>query len=212
VIRALALLAALFLAGCQSRPHGEPIARKPRREVCLKIKTTHGFGTAFLCRWDGKVGVMTAWHVVKNAHRAPAEVCGAGVTLEIRFEQVQEADLAWAELPEYPKEWHLLEVGPDAQVGEYLQCWGYGGGYLQMRSGDMADLDARDRITGNDVEKGGRYCGLEPGMSGGPVLDAAGRVVAVAVMKIPAGIYTFGLDGTMIAHSFQITCVAVDLP
>lgn len=178
--RILSLLAVLLLAGCATRRCAPPPPTElasPAR--CLLVTAGDARGTAFV------VGrrVLTAWHVVvkTNGH---AVVSARGVSLAVEFRQAESLDMGTADAPDpVPPGWGVYEGAAEPHVGDRLDSYGYMGD-----EGDFAHY--RGRVIGTVTFKGdaGRYltidCPVQRGMSGGPVVNERGEVVAILSAKM----------------------------
>lgn len=150
----------------------------PRTEVCLKVRTAFGQGTAFVLRHDRRVLLVTAYHCVSDLlPGVRATVLGNGVTREVEFHRFHDMDLAFAQ-GDIPEEWQAraLPVG-QVVLGEAVDAWGYGKGNLEMRHGSVLKyVPLKDHPEAAYLILD---CDVDGGMSGGPVVNARGEVVAL---------------------------------
>lgn len=210
---ALVSLAAcsLLISACAARPAVPPRVAAAVRDVPLYIKAARGSGSGFAARWNGKVGIITAWHVV-SAQNPEADVTGNGETARAVFERVGVTDVAWSERTFIPAKWVTLDVA-DPVIGELVDAWGYADGGLQHRQG----LIIREEVERNRfMAPEGRYvrlgCSVIQGMSGGPVLNKGGR--AVGVICLSDNESSFKVDPFGRAYDFQcrVELIAADIP
>ena len=138
-------------------------------------KITPGFGSAFAVIWNGKTGIMSAWHVINSSRfvtisgNGYKQACGP-------FVQLGRRDIAWCPMP-LPAQWVPLTTA-QAKPGAVVS-WGFP--YTTDRLTSYAGKDVGLSNFKEDRDKVVRQIeGLEiPGMSGGPVLNSSGQVVAV---------------------------------
>lgn len=136
-------------------------------------------GTAFAFIYNGKLGIMTAWHVLTMSKAKNLKVHGDGIVFNCGpFVQLGDNDIAWCETS-IPASWIPLKKAEPAVNYGTLTAWGFPQTENQLISYIGEDngpsLFKSDhhfmirRVIGKAI----------PGMSGGPVLNSNGDVVAV---------------------------------
>lgn len=188
-MRLPALLLPLILAACVGGPvRSRPPPVEPASVLVVATFDSTGSGFAVAGR------ILTAWHVVEDSGGA-AVVAGGGTARLVTFHRVEGMDLAEAPTPvPLPSSWLVYAVA-EAHVGDRVDALGsqegvplhFGGEVSRVFAGETSALALPGRYL--DVD-----CPVLRGMSGGPVLDARGDVVAVVTNR---------LDGHL---------VAVDIP
>jgi serine protease Do len=148
-------------------------------EVVVRTCGDQGWsGTAFLV---SETTAVTAHHVLADASEVRLELDGGTVEAQVSHVDVRN-DLAVLELAQ-PVEGHVFELAARSpQPGSQVAAIGYPMGEPKtLTVGSVSGLDREVRT------ESGRYSGLlqtdtaiNPGSSGGPVLDPTGRVVGVA--------------------------------
>lgn len=206
---AVALLA--LLSACSSARPPAKAAAPARRDVCLYVNANRGAGSGFAAEWNGKRGVMTAWHVVE-AHVSDADVTGNGVRLTgLVFDRVGVTDIAWCEREDLPAAWVVLRVS-DPIINELVDAWGWANGGLQHRQGivirEEVERDPHMAPEGRYVRLG---CPVIEGMSGGPVLNPGGRVVGVICLLDREKEWRF-TEGRWVLVGQRVELIAGDIP
>lgn len=177
-MRRLALVvAALALVGCASGVRGPRRARAPTEPApCLRVCSTVGCGSGFV------VGrrVITAWHVVGEAHGGGV-VSGGGVVVPLDFRQIGHGDVCEADAPDpVPASWAVYTLAEPVN-GETVDSLGYVAGTLTHYRGpiigDVPWFPGEGRYLSVDST-------VEHGMSGGPVLNQRGDVVAIVTNRL----------------------------
>ncbi len=181
ILLAAALLLACVLGGA-SRPNRKISAEECYRrsaEAVLYLRSYYpsgslkATGSGFILSEDGLV--VTAAHVVKGGDRiAAVQADGTELALTL-IQSCEDTDIALLRLPEgeYPA-LELAEVTPN--TGTVVRAMGYpikGTGIITegLLSAQCAQVNGKDRMLVT--------CDIVNGMSGGPILDACGRVVGV---------------------------------
>ncbi len=137
------------------------------------------WGSIFAAQWHGKIGVITAWHMIRDSEDYKFIV---GDRVFGPFIQINSADMAWCETS-LPVGWKaLITIYKD----DYLNndCWAIGWpdtiGYprgLEAYSGKVVGE------TKNSDFVGGKYLIVNgtavPGMSGGPIINKDGEVFGI---------------------------------
>lgn len=204
------LLVSLSISGCASGLRPPTAVAAASKETCLLLTTATGSGSAFACRWGGRVGVMTAWHCVRRGTHS-AMVAGGGTSQRITFAQVGESDVGWCQMA-VPAGWRVLDTA-EPVADEKCEAWGYGNKLLQMRRGSIDeigyDTEDEDQAAGTYLRMS---CGLEFGMSGGPVLNCSGRAVAVVVLGRIEREWSIDFEGKTISQVEFVRMIAVDIP
>lgn len=133
---------------------------------------TFGFGTVFALRLGDRHRLVSAAHVVDGTALVPG--CGGG-----RFAPVPGADLASAPLDAPPGAVALVPTADPVVAGELVLVAGHPlGGALTVRRGRVVTV-AEGSTFGQRAQVVVIEADVEPGFSGGPVVDADGAVVAV---------------------------------
>ncbi len=152
------------------------------------------FGTAFLVnRKAAGLGLITAWHVIDGIEM-PVSVHGKRGSISASFTRIGTTDLAWAPLTagpdgDCPEAWKAVPHGP-VSIGIDVQCWGFPEAGGLAHSNGIVRGRQISRVTGLFAQEGS-YINMDaeviPGMSGGPVVDANGYVIAVVVIRFVSG-------------------------
>lgn len=207
----LALLMALGLGACSAQPVAPRVAHVAVRDIPLYIKAARGSGSGFAARWNGKVGILTAWHVVES-QKAEADVTGNGETARAKFDRVGVTDVAWSERTFIPARWVTLDID-DPVIGEMVDAWGYANGGLHHRQGRVI---REEKERNRHMAPEGRYmrlgCDVIQGMSGGPVLNPAGRAVGVICLSDTATSFKVNRFGQPYDVEVRVELVAADIP
>ncbi len=191
-----------------------------RRAAVVRIfceEAAHGrsIGSGTLVRWNGRVVVLTARHVVRGAAKITVEIC----TGKAHAARVLATDPTWdcavLELMGRPAGVPVaeIELGPNAtqENGDRLESCGYGpDGRLAVNSGlFLGYRRSSAALQGPDdwMVISGR---ARPGDSGGPVFNARGRLVGVLwgtdgeeVVCVQAGRLHVLLEAAVPAHAYQ---------
>ena len=160
-----------------------------RRAVFL-IDSFDGTGTGFIIREDGLA--VTAFHVVEGQRWARV-LLDNGRLIDARVLAADIAnDVALLGLNGFPdEEFPRIEVVvDDVRVGDSIAVYGYpiesyfatkfAAGDLSVNQGIVSSI--RNRAEGGRVIQTDAV--LNPGNSGGPMVDSSGRVVGVVVSAI----------------------------
>ena len=154
------------------------------RIYCKDDARTRSIGSGTLVRWHGKLVVLTARHVIKDARRIIVELC----TRKTHYAKVLMVDATWdcavLELTGKPKgvEPAEIEFGPQAlqRDGDRLESCGYGpDGKLACNTGLFKGY-RRSGQTPNGPDDWMVISGhARGGDSGGGVFNRRGRLVGV---------------------------------
>lgn len=138
-----------------------------------------GFGSGFLVSADGLI--LTNAHVVAD-HDTMQVVLSDGRTLEgVVRARAEKLDLALVDLPGLGYPVLPLSTEPDAvQVGAWAASIGHGRGGIWTYTTGMVSNRYADR--GTTVFQ--TQIPVNPGNSGGPVLDRSGAVIGVVTSKL----------------------------
>ncbi len=154
------------------------------RIYCEEAAHGRSIGSGTLVRWNGRVVVLTARHVVRGAVKIVVELC----TRKTHEARVLKTDPTWdcavLELMGRPVGVPVaeIELGPNAtqKDGDRLESCGYGpDGQLAVNSGLFRGYRrsaAAPRGPDDWMVISGH---ARPGDSGGPVFNARGRLVGV---------------------------------
>lgn len=185
--RSIAVLATLVLIGVAA-PVGPGVAeqRAPKQPglahrgldvgavhgATVRGPGTFGFGTVFALRLGDRHRLVSAAHVVDGTAIVPGG--GAGV-----FAAVPGADLASAPLERPAGSAALTPTTEPVVAGQLVLVAGHPlGGALTVRRGRVVTV-ADGSTFGQRADVVVIEADVEPGFSGGPVVDADGEVVAV---------------------------------
>jgi S1-C subfamily serine protease len=149
--------------------------------------------------------ILTNWHVVENAVKVLVSLGEHGRTIQARvLGEDPSRDLAVLRIPSEGITLHPLTLGlsRDAQVGEPVVAIGNPFGYARtLTTGVVSALGrqiaAPDGVTINGVLQ--TDAPLNPGSSGGPLLNAQGDVIG-----INSEILSLGGNGGDVGISFSI--------
>lgn len=182
------------------------------RQASVVVLTDTGHGSGFFVRSPRGLVVVTNHHVVEGATQAVVRRRD-GKQYSVRFAELfPEADLAFLGCPDVPANQEVLQLRQSPpEVGE--ECYAYG-----------APMGLTDTLTrgivsavrwGGDIGFGGGSqtnvkliqtdAALNPGNSGGPLLDSAGNVIGVATLASKAGIQqlNFAVAGEEVMSRLQ---------
>lgn len=159
-----------------------PISPKPPASA----EPTLSSGTAFMVGNSGQL--LTNAHVIKDCKAIAAEQPGAsGLVRAIVLAQDRTNDLALIKVsPPFPN-WSAPRFRQRVRLGEDVFVFGYPLTGIVASSGNFT----RGSVTalagmGDDTGKLQLTAPVQPGNSGGPVLDQTGAVVGVVVAKLDA--------------------------
>lgn len=136
-------------------------------------------GSAFAMIYNGKLGIMTAWHVFTMSKAKFLKIHGNGKMFKCGpFIQLGDNDIGWCETP-IPEDWvPLIKAAPSFNYGTLI-TWGFPyteeklTNYIGEDNGPSLFKTDHNfmirRVIGKAVQ----------GMSGGPVVNSDGEVVAV---------------------------------
>ncbi|MCR5881928.1 S1C family serine protease [Rhizobacter sp. J219] len=199
--RAGAGVLSLGLSGCV-RPTPPDVATLIARATPSVVGVGDGSGVSgsgFVLagtRW-----VVSAAHVLRSLN-APLKITSAGVTTHARLHALDEAaDLALLRLTHDVAAPGLALADTAATVGQWAVVLGCPFGTLPtatlgivsaLPGAVLEPAELRRRLQLNAA--------VNPGNSGGPVLDLGGRVIGVANATVPGG---YGLGFAVPAHDVQ---------
>lgn len=174
--------------------------------VQLEAPNLRCCGSGFIIRMDGKPYVVTNAHVVGGDHTAELTVHYNGKIekgdVDVLARDMQR-DLALLSIPDVPG-LDGLSLAETVKVGETVMALGYPM-YKRLGSLPVATVGVVSAVgakTGETVERVQIDAVLNPGNSGGPVVNAAGEVVGVA--KSRTGL----ADGEDITALYRLTSVS----
>jgi S1-C subfamily serine protease len=162
----------------------DPISEAARRgaEVsfgsgAVLVESTH----AGLQRW-----VVTNHHVIAHAEDVRVVHRGTGLAARVRFADPR-LDIAVLEVPELPLDAGLPLATVAPRQGDTVLAVGFPGvsgrPTLRSSSGTLRATSFRDP-NGSDAEFLRHDAALDPGSSGGPLLNARGEVIGINTMKM----------------------------
>ena len=175
-----------FIFDC-ARAHGSPKVLKalglPDRSDSYDDAGEKSSGTGFFVSWTGLV--LTNAHVVRGCSTIKVEKAGMEPNLGVVLASDTDADLATIATDLVPKQ--IADWREDVRLGEAVYVFGYPLiGILSTEgnftSGGVASLTG---VRGNALH----YqitAPVQPGNSGGPLLDGGGNVVGVVTSKLDA--------------------------
>ena len=141
-------------------------------------------GSGFLVSRDG--GTVTNHHVVDGCAKVTVNRAGTSHDAAVRAVDAGD-DLALLEAPPGTGEAATFSESPRASLGEAVTVAGYPlhgllSKELNVTSGNVSALAG----LGDDAKRLQITAPVQPGNSGGPLLDGAGNVVGVVVSKLDA--------------------------
>ena len=141
-------------------------------------------GSGFLVSRDGRV--VTNHHVVDGCAKVTVNYAGTSHDTTVRAVDAGD-DLALLETPTDTVEAATFSESPRASLGEAVTVAGYPlhgllSKELNVTSGNVSALAG----LGDDAKRLQITAPVQPGNSGGPLLDGAGNVVGVVVSKLDA--------------------------
>lgn len=126
-------------------------------------------GSAFAVELDGMPVVLTNRHVVEDARTIGVRRLAGGTALRVATHRVSaERDVAVLELVDAAELPPALSVGDTAVPGDEVRVVGFPAGRPAISSGPVQETAPGRLVLDLDID---------PGASGSPVLDDAGRVV-----------------------------------
>ncbi len=151
-------------------PADPPRPQRPMRET--------GSGSGFVVNGDGDV--ITNEHVLRGCAAARIEWPGAEATTARIVHSDRAADLVLLRTEKKAQGWARLRSGTPAREGESIVVLGYPlapilGNRLNATTGNIASVAG----VGNDSAVMTITAPVQPGSSGGPLLDMHGLVVGV---------------------------------
>jgi S1-C subfamily serine protease len=147
-----------------------------RSSDCAGRTTT---GSAFAVELDGTPVVVTNRHVVEDARTIGVRRLAGGTALQVASHRVsEERDVAVLELVDAAGLPPALTVGDTVVPGDEVRVVGFPAGRPDISSGPVQEA-APGRLV-LDLE-------IDPGASGSPVLDDAGRVVGQVYARTTEG-------------------------
>ena len=157
----------------------------------FQAAVAQGAGSGFV--WDSQGHIVTNNHVVENARTVKVQL-DAGRTYTAKVVgRAPDYDLAVVKLSEIPQGLKALPLGTsnDLKIGQRVYAIGNPFGLTRtLTSGIVSALD-RHLPTTEYRELGGAIqtdAAINPGTSGGPLLDSAGRLVGVTTaIRSPSG-------------------------
>jgi S1-C subfamily serine protease len=187
------IAAALLLCAAPSRAEGpDPLVELERRQQeiftqvgpsVVFIAAGDGFGSGFFVNADGLI--LTNRHVVGKSSRVKVvSLDGKTYVGTVTLRAPDGVDLALVQVEAKGTPALTLLAKPDLQVGAWVAAVGHGrGGVWSFNTGMISNIypDGADRpIFQTQIP-------LNPGNSGGPVVDRKGRVI---------GVVTAGIEGS----------------
>lgn len=154
-----------------------------------------GAGTAFIVCVNGRVGLVTAWHVVDDS--PIVAVIGNGDGMLANFRRVDSFDLAWADADDFPKSWVPLHFGEIPFGGKCVNIGYSRGKNICMVMGDVVNVQLPIASSFYDGIYIRIIADIFPGMSGGPVLNGDNDVFAVVAVAL--GDDSFAVDASVIS-------------
>ena len=150
-----------------------------------------GAGSGFV--WDERGHIVTNYHVVENARSVRVQL-DAGRTFDAKVVGVApDYDLAVVKLAQVPRGLKPIAIGTssDLRIGQSVYAIGNPFGLTRtLTAGIVSALD-RHLPTTEVLEVAGVIqtdAAVNPGNSGGPLLDSAGRLIGVtSAIKSPVG-------------------------
>jgi serine protease Do len=190
-LAALAALAEDFSGITEPAPAGTDLARAADPVPAVAGRT--GFSTSGTAFYVGPGALVTAAHVVAECERVTLP---GGRPLEIA---ATDPDLDLALLVAASRSPYWLRLAPEAppRLGQRVHALGFPyysitGTVLNLTSGNISALAGLD----DDRRFVGLSAPIQPGNSGGPLIDAAGAVVGVVVARL-SETYIADLTGTV---------------
>ena len=211
------LMARKGAAATAAVPKTAKLTQDEVKKACAYIKVETGemsaSGSGFLIAQDGVAGlVATNYHVIEAAARPRFSAGTASVTAVFNSGQADErvtkaqivafdafADVAILRCegggPTWPKPINPYNALPKVTEGIDIQFWGFPlGDVLAGGKGNPAITVGKGSVSSLRYATGGKLDrvqisgSMNPGNSGGPLVDADGRLVGIAVEIIGAGI------------------------
>lgn len=151
---------------------------------------------------DGQGTVATAYHCVANGMRPRVETRAGGEYDGRVIARDPGHDLALVRVADLPADTPRLALrGEDPEVGE--EVWGLGHPFPNATGGKLEGLllwtATKGIVSGVGPWMIQTDAGLNPGNSGGPLVDAQGRVVGIVSRKIDAEDLAFAAKGEDLA-------------
>jgi hypothetical protein len=156
-------------------------ARTPGTDADSTHEARHTFGTGFFITHEGYV--VTNNHVVENCKTIST---GDGKPLQVISKNLR-SDLALLKADTAPVSVAVFRGGTAPKLGEAVVAFGFPLPGLLSSQGNISTgvLSAMSGIR-NDVRFVQISAPIQPGNSGGPLLDSSGHVVGIVVAKLDA--------------------------
>lgn len=182
------ILSVIAVASASAAPVVDPLAELEMAQQRIFVRlapsvvfihTKTGFGSGFIVSRDGLV--LTNAHVVE-AQATVGVVMHDGRTLTgTVLERAKTSDLALVQLPLATTEPIPLGDSDSLRVGAWAGAIGHGrGGICTFNTGMISNIYPAE--TGRPVFQ--TQIPLNPGASGGPILDRKGQVIGVVTAKL----------------------------
>lgn len=172
--------------GTQAPPPAERVAKKANRPTPVAEKAASGpvaSGSAFFVSNDGSL--ITNYHVVNGCRRLTTSIDGQEIAVALVYADKRN-DVAVLKASSTPPVVGAFAItGPRA--GDPIVATGFPfRGLLASKSSTSVGSVSNLAGPGDDVRLMQLSCPIQPGNSGGPVLDQYGRVVGLIVSRLDA--------------------------
>jgi serine protease Do len=165
-----------------SRPNSKNTKSTPKKKASVAVKSS---GTGFYISNDGHV--LTNFHVIQACKSQSIRTPSGSSAPATVITKDNRDDLALLKTTKKPRSVAIFRAGASPRIGERVVVYGFPLTNILASSGNLVtgNLSALAGV-GNDPRHYQITAPIQPGNSGGPLLDESGRVIGVIVSKLNA--------------------------